>query len=440
MKELIRFSLIRRFNNRSTKVFNAIVCIVILCFCFADKVMEVIHPSMFEPTKVYTVGLEDDFVQYLNDNANEAYQFVEKEGKISTLVEKGDYVLKQTEKEFVLYTKYESDTTLLLNFSMYINAYRKDKILQNSENALLLLEYNKDIPIKNVALEKQVDLSEEKSNLIFMFVTSVYFMMISFVSTVASEVVNEKATKTLELILTSVHAKVHFLAKLLVGWLVIVIQGIMSLSYGVIGLFLRNVFDQGKGLIAFAKKINMLKCESATFISLIKEVDLSYVFFQKLALAVLFLMMGILFVQLLMVIVSSFVSSVEEAGNIHAPFYLVLLGFYYLVMAINTPDKLNEGIGYYLSFCPFFNMLLMPCRLLISNVAIGEIVLSLSLSIVSILMILYIGIPIYEIGVLDYSCKGYMQIVRSIYQNKNTSKEVKKKVRLNLFKYRDKEK
>ena len=124
-----------------------------------------------------------------------------------------------------------------------------------------------------------------------------------------------------------------------------------------------------------------------------------------LIVAILFLMLGVLFIQLVMVIVSSFVSSVEEAGNIQAPFYLLLLIIYYFVIAINNPYDLTEGIGYYMSYMPFINMLLMPCRLLISEVPIFEIVVSLSASIFAIICILYIGIPLYEKGVLDYSCK-----------------------------------
>ena len=125
---------------------------------------------------------------------------------------------------------------------------------ENSENIELLLQYNQDVIIENNVFDKQTDLSAEKQNLIFVFVTGIYFMMISFVSTVASEVVHEKATKTLELILTSVDAKIHFIAKVLVGWFVILIQSILTLSYLIFALCIRNIYDQGTGLVNFAKK------------------------------------------------------------------------------------------------------------------------------------------------------------------------------------------
>ena len=138
--------------------------------------------------------------------------------------------------------------------------------------------------------------------------------------------------------------------------------------------------------------------------------------------------MGVFLVQLVMVIVSSFVSSIEEAGNIQAPFYLVLLGFYYVTLALNNVHDLNEGIGFYLSFLPFFSMLLMPCRLLIGKVSFIQLLFSLTTSIVLILYILYKGIPIYERGVLDYSCKGFIQVLQSMHNTKQNTNSIREKL------------
>lgn len=432
MKELVRFSLTRRFNNKSTKIFNVIIFCVIACFLFADKIMQVIDPSMFEKKIVYTQNIEDELVSFLNENANENYEFKINDRKASLLAKRGYLVLQKKKDQYILYSKYESNPILLSTFSAYINSYRKDQILQESENVELLFTYNQDILVENKVIEESVDLSSEKSNLIFMFVTSIYFMMVSFVSGVASEVVNEKATKTLELILTSVSAKIHFYAKLLVGWLVIVIQGSMSLSYILFWMILRSAYDQGTGIISFANKIGILNMKKTTFYTLFKEMDLSWPFFQKLGSALLFLMLGVLLIQLLMVIVSSFVSSIEEAGNIQAPFYLVLLGTYYLVMAINNPHDLNEGIGFYLSFVPFLNMLIMPCRMLIADIPWIQLCLSLSFSTLLIGIVLYKGIPVYERGVLDYSCKGFLQVLKSIRNTTRHKENIFKQLKLQI--------
>ena len=112
---------------------------------------------------------------------------------------------------------------------------------------------------------------------------------------------------------------------------------------------------------------------------------------------------------------------------------------YYLVMAINNPYDLNEGIGYYLSFVPLLNMLLMPCRLLISNVPFVQIFISMFFSILLIIFILHKGIPVYERGVLDYSCKGFIQVLKSLRKNKVDFKEKRKRWLEKLKKYRIKQ-
>ena len=58
-------------------------------------------------------------------------------------------------------------------------------------------------------------------------------------------------------------------------------------------------------------------------------------------------------------------------------------------------------------------MLFMPCRLLSQQVAIFEILLSLAISLVAIYVILKKGCWLYQQGVLDYTSKGFIQIIKT---------------------------
>lgn len=414
MKELIRFSLFRRFNNKSTKLFNLIIFVVLGCACFSDFIIDFINPSFNEKEVIYVKNVNEDLLQYLNDNGEDKYLFKTLQKKEKKVLEDGKLILEKQKGKFVLHSKYELDIMTISSFSMHLTRYQKDKMMNDVEDKELLNAYNQEVVVSNKILNKQNEISSDKSNLIFMFVTSVYFMMLSFVSGVASEVVNEKATKTLELILTSVSAKTHFYSKLFVGWLVIVMQGIASISYIIFWLLIRSIYDQGIGIIALLKKLNLIEIKGNNFYSVLINFDFSFIFIEKIIYVLVFLMIGILIAQLVLVIVSSFVSSIEEASNIQAPFYLVLLGFYYLVLAINNPYELSEGIGFYLSFVPFANMLLMPCRILIQDVPFIQMLISAFSSLFLVYMILTKGSKVYEKGVLDYSCKGFIQIIRSM--------------------------
>lgn len=414
MKELIRFSLLRRFANRSTKLFNGIVLLAVLGACFSDVIVEIVNPSFFSKEVVYVSKIEDSLFTYLQNNAEDKFEFKQLKGKIKDEVENNHLVLEKGKDGYVLHSKYALSFMNTQAFSLQLSRYHKDQIMQTVEDVALFEAYNQQIIVHNKAINKQNDISNDKSTLIFMFVTSVYFMMLSFISGVASEVVNEKATKTLELILTSVSAKTHFYAKLAVGWLVIVIQFLLSASYVLFALLLRSLYDEGSGLIAFIKQLELLQIKGNNFYAVLVSFDFSAAFFIKLASVILFLLLGIIIAQLVLVMISSFVSSMEEASNIQAPFYLLLLGFYYFVLAINNPHDLSEGIGFYLSFIPFFNMLLMPCRLLIQDVALWQLCTSALISFGLIFFIANKGCKIYEQGVLDYSCKGLLSILKNI--------------------------
>lgn len=413
MKELIHFSLYRRFRNKATITFNIIIFVAIALACFSDKIMNIIDPTYTEKEVVYIKGADSNLSEYLNELEDETYIFKKIDKNIKKKIEEGYDVIEVKKDKYILHTKYEASLKTITTYNLYLTNYHKMLVMNNSEDRMLIEKYNKEIKIENKILEKKVDLSTDKSNLIFMFVTSIYFMMLSFVSGVASEVVNEKSTKTLELLLTSVSAKTHFYAKLIVGWLVIVLQGILSLSYIIFWLLIRSVYDQGVGLLAFINKIGLYHFEDKNFYAILFKFDFNITFFKTILYVVLFLLLGILLMQLILVVISSFVSSVE-AGNIQAPFHLLLLGFYYLTLAINNPHELSEGIGYYLSYVPFFNMLLMPCRILIQNVPTIQLVISLSLSMFCILLVLRYGGKAYEKGVLDYSCKGFIDVIKKM--------------------------
>ena len=278
------------------------------------------------------------------------------------------------------------------------------------------------ILIENQVQNEGIEVSEDRQNLIFMVITSIYFTMLSFSTTVANEVIYEKSTKTLELILTSVSAKAHFLSKMVVGWLAIFIQMLLVCGYLLLWFIIRNSFDQGNQLLLFIEKAGLLNNGCKTFAELWGQIHLEPSFILKLLFILAFLYTGILFIQMILVILSSFIANVEEAGNIQAPFYLILMGVYYFALSVNTPYQMSEGIGFILSFLPFFSMLFMPCRLLIQNVSMFELMLSYMISFSAIFFVVKKGSAVYQRGVLDYSSKGALGVIKGILDHPGKEK------------------
>lgn len=411
MKELVEFSLRRRFYNKSQIILNVIMFVVIGCGLFADSIIEMINPRMLDLPIVYIKNLDRYTEKYLLKEKQEIFQF--KEWKDEKIEESGEYLL-EFDDNFVIHSLYQLDTMDEQSLNYLLNQAHQSAILEEAKDNVVLFEFAKPIELKNKVLEKSIDVSQEKQQIVFMVITGIYFMMLSFATSAATEVVYEKSTKTLELILTSVNAKVHFLSKMIVGWFVIVIQCGLTLSYGLFWFLIRNMNDGGFGLIQAINKMRLFSIKEKTFKALLSNLDIELDFVGKLVMIFLFLFIGILLIQLILVIVSSFVSNIEEAGNIQAPFYLILLGVYYLTLSLNSPYHMQEGIGFYFSFVPFLSMLFMPCRLLLCDVGWSELILSFVISLSTIILVMKSGSKIYQRGVLDYSNKGILHILKSI--------------------------
>lgn len=230
----------------------------------------------------------------------------------------------------------------------------------------------------------------------FIFITMIYFMMLGFSSTVANEVVSEKISNMLDMMLTSVTYKQHFYAKIMIGWLTILCQAGIWLFTLFCWASIRIIYDQGASLYAFLHRIGLIKHPYESFFDYLQSFEWDFAMVMMLIMGVLFLFLGILLVQLLLLLVSVKINNIEESASIQAPFYLVMLLFYYCTLAINNYQTMQLGIGRYLSYIPGFSMLLMPVRILYYDVFWVEIIFGLVISVMTLWTAYALGLRHYH--------------------------------------------
>ncbi len=253
--------------------------------------------------------------------------------------------------------------------------------------------------IKEVTLSK-VGVSVDKQNISMFLITGIYFAMLSFSTMIANEVVYEKTSRVLELVLTSVDTSTHYLSKMIIGWLTILIQ-ILMVGFEVgLAILIRNYYDQGLGLIKMLQKYGLIQVKANTFKEFLTALDINTNLLSVLLISLLYLMIGMVIIQTIMVCISSFINSVEESSGIQAPVYIILLIVYYTALALNSPSKLNEGLGYYFSLTPVFSVLFLPMRLLLLDVSFYEVGLGIIVSLITLSLTTYYGAYIYNIGIL----------------------------------------
>lgn len=391
MRYLISFSVSRRFKNKVTIVLHLIMFCLFFGSIFSDKIIMKLFKESDQLSMIYCDDSVDDFLPYFNVD-NNLYKF------------KSGYNEKEINLKFNNFWIIESEYPLDLISSQTLKIIIENAIIDkwldeiSDQSATVVLE--NIFPQIEEVTTFNTGMSADKQNISMIMITGIYFAMLSFSTMIANEVVYEKTSRVLELVLTSVSTTTHYLSKMIVGWLTILIQLALVAFEASIVVLTRNYYDQGLGLLKMLQKYGLLQIKANTFKELINALDINYKLIFVLMTSLVFLFLGIVIIQMIMVCISSFIKSIEESSVIQAPVYLVLLVIYYLALALNSPNRLNVGLGYYLSFVPIFSMLFMPMRLFLLNVYYYEIGLSLLTSVIALIITTYYGAYIYKIGIL----------------------------------------
>lgn len=389
MKHIIKFSLDRRFKNKVTLILHVLMISVLSCVAFMDKIIEVLFVDANEKTLVYYDSKYKSIYSEVDD------QFFElKEGKEESAIN------IFFEDNWVIESTYNLDPVTSINLQSMMNSAISNAWFNTiSEESAYTIANNISPEIIERTTSKS-PVGRDKMNMSMFLITGIYFAMLSFSTMIANEVVYEKTSRVLEIILTSVSTSTHYFSKMIVAWMTVMVQMFAVVTEIVIILGLRNLYDEGSGILKILSQYNFLEVEATTFKGLITTLGIDSKLVMILSVSLIYMLLGIVIVQMIMVTLSSFIKSIEESGAIQAPVYIVFLIVYYIALGLNTPAKLNDGIGYYLSLTPIVSMLFMPMRLLLVEVTVYEIMLGIILNVCTLVIFSYYGSKLYHYGIL----------------------------------------
>lgn len=386
MIHLILFSLKRRFKNKMTMILVLILSVIFLLVGFSDKIVTFFVPDIMEPLKV---------------EAQLFYEELLVESDSIEIVENHEVKIVEINDGFKIYSPQEISLDQRVIIDEFIHDYHLNVVLLSaSEESLETVER-----INTINIETIIENENQQNNheFLFVFITSIYFMMIGFAALIAQEIVGEKTTNILELIGIAIGLKTHYYSKIIIGWLAVFVQIMMGIILAGAVVLIRYLFDDGKGLLVFMNELNLIQMEFTSISEIVKYVLNHQEIVGLLLVSLGFLFMGILFIQMILVLLTTRVHTLEEAASIQSPFYIVLLIMYYVAMFLNNPDSMSGGLGYFLSFVPVTNMIFMPSRILIYNPSTFEILLSFILTLGSLVWLIKWGEKRYVETLLDFS-------------------------------------
>ena len=172
------------------------------------------------------------------------------------------------------------------------------------------------------------------------------FMLIMFlVQMIGAEVNEEKSTRSMEIIISNVSPKTHFISKVLASNLFVLIQGGLVLLFAFIGLGIRYFMSGGNLLGSFDGEIQQV-------IDSISLAGVTNTLTYMIPIIIVMVILTFLAYSLLAGILASMTTNQEDFQQLQAPIVIVsLIGFYLSMMAGLFKGSIFIKI---MSYIPFF--------------------------------------------------------------------------------------
>lgn len=414
---LTKISLNKKIKTKWFLIANFIFLILIVGIANIDTIIRSFGGDFNEKGEILVI-----------DNANVFDLFKENYEKGNTFV--SDYeetIIIEYQKSYDEGIKEleEDDNKILLVIDPDIDNYIKAKVaskeklgtitstiinssLTSTRSELALSEY--DITREEFNnIEKSVELEVEvlsKSNLednliiatIMQVLTLPIFMLIMFlIQMIGAEINEEKTTKSMEIIISNVSPKAHFLSKVLSANLFVLIQGALLIMFAIIGVIVRFIITKGNVVGTLDGDI----LEAANTLPIHEILSTLSVMIPILTIMIILTFIAY---SLLAGVLASMTTNIEDFEQLQTPIVVIsLIGYYLSVAAGVFKGSLFIRI---MSYIPLVSSMLSPTLYVMGEITIFDLIGSILLLIGLIYLLIKYGMRIYKVGILNYSGIG----------------------------------
>ena len=384
MKYLVAFALRRHFRSVITIIFNVLMLVMIVIGVNIDRLG--VLPSQDIKT-VYLDSSISSFYASFSRLSNPAFIYEESSEPLNK-----DVAILHFDQGWQVYSQAGINEKTLSALQQDLRLVITDRYLQQASpyTASYIQDYRQEI--EQVITETGPDRADDYLWVLF---TIVYFLIMGYGSSIANDIVYEKGTHMLELLLTKVSAQTHFKAKLASGYAILGLQNLFTGVVVAISLLIRYRYDKLAGLI------NGLN-------SLVNQTTLAVptVGFQltvnAIITAAVLMLIGVAAIQIILLVAASQFASEETASGMMNVFYLLLLLGYYVLVFYGHTAFLNTSLGQLLSYFPVSSMILMSARLLFCGAPLWQGWIAIGLGILFLALFTKYSMPLYQKGILNY--------------------------------------
>lgn len=355
----------------------------------------------FDSTRDYLDTLKDAEITKYDKDKESLYEDIKKKDKILLVINEDSTNFINVE----MITKSNIDNTTYQIITTILNSIKKDKALSYYGVSNEILDHiSSYVEVKRTKLDDEENVDEMMElvmSTIFPIVILPFFTLTMFlVQMIGAEINEEKTTRGMEIIISNVSPKTHFLSKIISGNVFVLLQGLLLVVYLLIGIFIRYI---STGVLINGG--NILSGGVGSYVNKItSSLELTGVLDKlQIIIPITLILMVVTFIAYSLVagILASMTTNMEDYQQVQTPIMIISFISYYLSVAA----AMFKGSIFIkvLSYIPFFSALLAPSLLVLGQITIVEAIISILLTVGLIFILVKYGLRIYKVGILNYS-------------------------------------
>ena len=228
---------------------------------------------------------------------------------------------------------------------------------------------------------------------------------------IGAEVNDEKSTRSMEIIISNVPPKIHFLSKIFASTAFVVIQGLLLLLYGGIALIIRNMLG-GTGLATMSGEVTGQLNE---LLQMVKDTGVFSLLLEGLPIIIVLFILSFIAYAIVAGVLASMTTSIEDFQQLQTPIMLIIMvGYYLAIMAVQFDGSLFIEIA---SYIPMLSFLVSPVLFMLGQISIWQMLIATIIMALFTWFIFRYGLRIYKVGILNYSSsKLWKKMFKSLKQ------------------------
>lgn len=414
---LTKMSLKKKIKTKWFVIANAIFAVLIIGLINIDSIIKVFggdfdearqiliidevgsfskFESNYQIYKKYAMDYDEDIeiVNYMG-SYDDGVKEVEDDNKILL-------VIRPDEKNYIkakLVSKEKIGTITNTLISTTLTAIRSEIVLDEYNiTEEMYEEINKNVMVENITLSDDNQEDDMIISTAMQVITLPLFMLIMFlVQMIGAEVNEEKTTKSMEIIISNVSPKIHFMSKVISANVFVILQGLLLIIFVFIGIIIKLLTSGGN-------IVGALDGEMLDFVNSINVSGIMNTIGYMIPVMIVMMLLTFVAYSLLAGILASMTTNQEDFQQLQTPIVVVsLIGYYLSIMAGLFKGSIFIRV---MSYIPFVSSMLAPSLYVMGEITLLDLLGSILLLILVIYLLIKYGLRIYKVGILNYSQTG----------------------------------